>query len=119
MTSQVSTAYGEGKYEVRGTALRCGTDLNAVFVGGTLPHVGAVSLAIYEAARNSATVSTITAFGHRDDVLAAQAAKQLAVSVKGTVSVSVGIHLDTASAEDIELLCKNFEQCVRAIMQLL
>ena len=119
MTQQVSAAYGEGRYEVYGTALRCGTDLTVAFVGGTLPHVGAVSLGVYEAARDSATVSTITAFGHRDDVLAAQAAKQLAVAVKGTVSVSVGIHLDTASAEDIELLCKNFQLCLRALMQLL
>ena len=119
MTHQVSAAYGEGQYKVCGMAIRCGSDLAAIFTGGGSPHIGASSLAVYEPTRASATVSTITVFGHRDDMLAAQAAKQLSIAVKATVSVCVGIHLVAADANDIELLCKNFNQCLKELVQLL
>ena len=89
-----NVSYGEGKYRIEAAALRCGSDVSVTFTGGERPHIGAVSLAVYEPERDSATVSTITAYGHRDDELSRAAAKKLAAAWKCTVSASVGVHCD-------------------------
>ena len=107
---------GEGRYRVECQAILCGEDVNAVFTGGERAHIGAVSLAVYEPVRDSATVSTMTVYTHRDDQLASQAAKKLAVALKCTASASVGIHVDDATESDIELLCKNFTLCLEQVI---
>lgn len=104
-------ASGQGRYAVNGAAVLCGRDVSLTFTGGTLPHIGAVSLGSYEPVRRSATVSTITVFTHRDDQLAAACAKKAATALTCTVTVSVGIHIDDASPQELEILCKNFEEC--------
>ncbi len=109
---EIFAACGEGIYRIEGRAIRCGEDAALLFAGGTKPHVGAVSLAVYEPQRRSATVSTVTAYGHRDDELAALGAKKAASKLGGTVSVSVGIHVDDAEASDLEILRRNFEGCL-------
>ena len=112
----ISASCGEGRYRVECQAILCGEDVNAVFIGGERAHIGAVSLAVYEPVRDSATVSTMTVYTHRDDQLAALAAKKLATALKCTVSVSVGIHVDNADEQDIELLCKNFAACLNQLL---
>ena len=107
---------GTGCYCIHGTAVLCGNDVQLIFTGGTRSHIGAVSLAVYEPERNSATVSTICAYGHRDDQLSAPCAKNTAVALKCTAAVSAGIHIDNASPEKIQRLCKNFEECHRLLL---
>ena len=107
----ISAVFGEGKYVVRGTAVLCGQDISMVFTGGTLPHVGAVSMGIFEPVRRSATVSTITAFTHRDDQLSAIGAKKAATALECTATISVGIHIDDADVQELEILCDNFNRC--------
>ncbi len=111
----VSAQAGEGWYTVRGTALLCGQDVTIAFTGGTLPHVGAVSLAVYEPGRNSATVSTLSVYTHRDDLLASRCAKQAASALRCTAVVSVGIHVDDALPRDLEILTENFQKCYAQI----
>lgn len=113
---QFSAQWGEGKYLVTGTALLCGRDVVMTFTGGTLPHVGAVSLAVYEPERDSATVSTICVYTHRDDQLAAGCAKKAAAALKCTAAVSVGIHIDDAASEELAALTKNFCKCYSTII---
>ena len=108
---RVSAAFGEGRYRIHGTAVLCGADVQCTFTGGTRPHVGAVSLAVYEPERHSATVSTLCVYTHRDDQLSAACAKSLSTALRCTAAVSVGIHLDNASHEDLQSLCENFEAC--------
>ena len=115
----ISASCGEGHYRVECQAILCGEDVNAVFTGGERAHIGAVSLAVYEPVRDSATVSTITVYAHRDDQLAALAAKKLATALKCTASVSVGIHVDDATETDIELLCSSFQGCLHELIRLL
>lgn len=109
-------SFGECPYTIHGTAVICGEDVSMTFTGGTLPHVGAVSLGIYESVRDSATVSTMTVFTHRDDRLSALAAKEAAKRLKCSVSVSVGIHVDDAAPEDLKRLCANFEKCLEMLI---
>lgn len=113
---QFSAQWGEGRYLVTGTALLCGRDVTMAFTGGTLPHVGAVSLAVYESERDSATVSTICVYAHRDDQLAARCAKEAAAALKCTAAVSVGIHIDDAAPEELEILTRNFCKCYSMII---
>ena len=108
----MSVTYGEGCYQIYATAVPCGRDVTVAFTGGELPHVGAVSLGVYEPQRDSATVSTITCFGHRDDAFSRQAAKEIASALQCTACVSVGVHVDDASSEEIQLLTDNFRHCL-------
>lgn len=95
---------GEGRYQIRVLAFMCGKDLNVMITGGDTPHIGAVCLAQYEKERMSATVSTICVYGHRDDQIAMVCAKKLSSRLRCTVTVSVGIHIDNATLEEIEML---------------
>lgn len=97
---------------VTATALRCGQDLAVVVCGGERYHVGAAALAQYEPLRDSATVSVLTAYTHRDDVIAARFAKELSARGKCNVSVTVGIHKDAAAPEQVEALCADCETCL-------
>lgn len=116
---QFSHQCGEGRYLVMGTALCCDRDVTLTFTGGTLPHVGAVSLAVYEPERDSATVSTICVYTHRDDRLSAECAKKVAAALKSTAAVSVGIHVDSAASLELEILTKNFRECYSVIIDAL
>lgn len=107
---------GAGKYAVTIGAVRCGSDIAAVMTGGTLPHIGATALAVYEPERDSATVSTVTVYTHRDDAVASMAAKRISAAMKCTVSVSAGIHIDDAAPEELLTLRENAEACVGLII---
>jgi len=110
---------GNGDFRVTATAVRCGGDLSVSLCGGTQPHIGAVALAQYEPERDSATVSTIAVFTHRDDAVAAAVAKELAAALKCTVTVSVGLHVDDANAQEIAALRDSAGACAQALRQLL
>lgn len=107
---------GEGRYQVQLVAVLCGRDLSVSITGGESPHIGAVCLAQYEDERISATVSTICLYGHRDDQLAIMCAKKISSKLKCAVSVSVGIHIDDAAFEEIELLKQNCVGCVEKLL---
>ena len=115
MTVTCKVAEGT-RYEICCTAFSCGEDLCVTCTGGTRPHIGAVSLAVYEPERGSATVSTLTAYTHRDDVVAAGTAKRLSRALRCTVTVAAGIHIDDPSEQELRLLQ---EYCDRACAQLL
>lgn len=115
----IAVSRGVGKYEIRALAVSCGRDLSVTLCGGTLEHVGAVSLAAYEPERGSATVSTVTAFTHRDDYIAARAAKALSCALCCTVTVTAGVHVDDASQQDISRLCENADAAVAALIDVL
>lgn len=114
---EVSAKAGECQYTVNASASILGKDISVAVTGGTAPHIGAVSLAVYEPGRDSATVSTVTVHTHRDDAVAAYFAKAISREMKCTVAVSAGIHLDNASEEDIALLQSNAAGCCAALIE--
>ena len=117
MAEYIRCAAGSGKFLIEAYALPCGRDWTVSVFGGELPHVGAVSLGQYEPVRESATVSTVTVHTHRDDVIAANFAKRLAAGLKCTVTVSVGIHVDSAGASELAALTTNCEDCLQALLK--
>ena len=108
---------GEGDLRVWGTAVPCGNDIHITLLGGTAPHVGAVSLAVYEPERNSATVSTMTVYSHRDDTCTAICAKKVSSALRCTACVNAGIHVDNASAEDLQTLLANAGRCCDMLIE--
>ena len=112
----VSIAPGS-RCQVWAQAIRCGADVSVTVCGGSTPHVGAVSLAVYEPQRDSATVSTLTVFTHRDDQVAAAMAKALSRALKATVCVSAGLHVDGAGAQDLALFRENCARCCRELVE--
>ena len=85
--------------------------------GGTRPHIGSVAVAISHASlkdpnKLTASASVIAVPGHKEDQLAREAALKLSRMLKTTVAVSVGLHVDNATPQEIELLVNNFNQLV-------
>ena len=107
---------GDGRFRVEARALRCGPDWAVAVFGGEAPHVGAVSLGQYEPLRRSATVSTITVHTHRDDVIAGKFAKELAAACRCTVTVTAGIHVDAAGADELAALGAFCEVLLRTLL---
>lgn len=112
----VKCFFGEGKYSIEAEAAFCGNDISVSVCGGTLHHIGATALAVYEPVRDSATVSTMTVYTHRDDKVAAHFAKAISREMKCTVSACAGIHIDDASAEELGILWENSKRCCEAML---
>ena len=104
-------------YHITATATRCGSDWNVAVCGGSAHHVGAVALAVYEPVRDSATVSTLTVFTHRDDHVASRMAKELSRALKCTVCVSAGIHIDDADTAQLDMLQTNCAACCQELIK--
>ena len=104
---QVFTTQALDRCAIVALANQCGGDLALVVYGGSLHHIGAVALAQPEDDPvRQATVSVLSAFGHRDDEIARRMAKRLAGELHCTVSVSAGIHIDDASAAEISKIVR-------------
>ena len=111
MYSKFYAQAGKGKYIIRATATFLGSDISVSVGGGTLEHIGAVSLGVYEPVRDSATLSTISVHTHRDDAVASYFAKTISKELKCTVSATAGIHIDDATEDEIKLLRNNSMIC--------
>lgn len=117
---QYSITVHEDRYQVHLIAIRCGRDWNVVISGGDSHHVGASVLGIPafiggDADRPTVSVSSLCVPGHKDDELARLVACELAQYFSATVSVTVGLHIDKASAEDISRLCKAAMLCSKRL----
>lgn len=97
---------GSGRYHVTAAAALCGGDLQILLYGGTRPHIGAAALA-----GPAGGVQTLALPSHRDDSVAAEAAGRFARAFACNVSVSAGIHIDSASPGEIRLLVENCRAC--------
>lgn len=88
-----------------------GNGLVVSVFGGQRPHVGGVAVAIPRVkSRGSGLtcdVSQICLPGHKDVQVASDLAKLFATSTGEPASVTVGIHVDNASDEDIMRLAAN------------
>lgn len=118
----ISLAYGEGQYKIEASIEKTGENFVIVFGGGIKHHVGAVAVGEpYPSSRGdgttTASVSVIGVYGHKDDSLARKAALDLAKLTKTVVAVTVGIHVDHATAAEIELLQANFASLLTLVGQ--
>lgn len=111
---------GNGLYQVEAIVVLCGTDVLVCFGGGQKNHIGASALAVprpslQDKEKISATASVIAIPGHKDDELARHAALNIAASLECCAAVTVGLHIDGAIADDIDMLLYNFHALLEEV----
>ena len=102
----IEFAAGNGRTKVVLSPAVMGNDL-VVSVYNEFAHVGAVAVAEYDFQNNRASVSVITRLGHKDDAIAQKAAYEICRSLKRTVCVVAGVHLDNITADEIREFTAN------------
>jgi len=107
---------GEGKYQILLRLWDTTAGWIGSLTGGEQPHVGGVVLAVprpsLTGSGQSCDIWAITAPGHLDNEVAAPLAKQLCAKFGVAVSLTSGIHIEQADAEDIAQIREN---CAEAL----
>ena len=94
-------------YPIRIEMQKYGDDVNVICTGGIKPHLGGCAMAIPYLRCNgkpSAAVSTLSAPGHQDSILAADIAKNLCKQFDRTVFVQCGIHYEKLQPDQLKRL---------------
>jgi hypothetical protein len=99
----------EDRFRIRGSVQEVGDDLLVSFWGGTKPHIGAVGVAIprpslKDPQKWSATSSTFTFIGHKEDALVKKISERLASHLKRNVVVTAGLHWEDITSKEIKLI---------------
>lgn len=103
---------GTGKYQVTAKVIVLDSGINITLSGGEYSHIGSVVIALprpslADAAVISVTSSVFNMVGHKDEEVARPAAEKIAVCLNQPVVITAGMHIDKATAEDIEVLLRN------------
>jgi gallate decarboxylase subunit D len=120
----LAASAGKGRHRVHAAVLILGNDVLLSIWGGTMPHIGSVSITqprpgIAHHQQRSSTSSVYNFTGHKDEAVARCCAEKIAAACdKKTVAVA-GIHIDNASSADIATIMKNVDTlCSRIIKKL-
>jgi hypothetical protein len=111
---------GEGELSLEAVAVQ-GDDGVCVYLGGgSKSHIGSVVLcqprpSLKQDGALSATASIINVLGHKDDGLAQPLARELCLASGQTVAVTAGVHIDGATAGDIQKFSALLEEILRQI----
>ena len=106
---------GEGRAKIDVAVDSMGSDL-VVRIYNQDAHVGAVAIGDYDHEHERASVSLITRLGHKDDVVAKEAAYLLSKSMRRPVCVVAGVHVDDITAEEIDRILANTRIAVGEII---
>lgn len=112
---------GQGKHKVNINAIMCGDEIVAILSGGEKPHVGAVAVALpspspKNSGKITSTSSVFTLIGHKDDEIARPFSRRVAKDLNRVCVGVVGVHVNNASNQDIELLLTNSAKCVEKLI---
>ncbi|MBN2105875.1 MAG: hypothetical protein JW832_00505 [Deltaproteobacteria bacterium] len=105
---------GRGRHRVHAAVQILGKDILLSVWGGTMPHIGSVSVTqprpgMTKPEKRSATSSVYNFTGHKDEAAARFCAEKIAAACdKKTVAVA-GIHIDNASKADIAAIMRNID----------
>ena len=93
-----------------------------VAIWGGKPHIGAVAAAqprpsLKNQSLRSATASVFCYPGHKDDIVAKEAAEKISSALNTNVTVTTGIHWDDIDEEGIKAVIKNSRQLVTMIIK--
>lgn len=118
---QLSFEYGTGKYRVFLLVTVTRDGLIVQLLGGQKPHVGAMVLSqprvsLVRPGEVSCNSVVVPRLGHKDDEIAKPLAERLTKAFNVPVAVVAGIHVESASPEEINILVEN---CNRVTAMLL
>jgi hypothetical protein len=109
-------------YNLDGFVKRIGEDMLVAIWGGDRPHIGAVAAAqprpsLKDQNRVSATASVFCYVGHKEDVIAKEAAERLSAALNSNVTVTVGIHWENIDEAGIRAVLEHSRQLVTMILE--
>ena len=101
----------KGRFKIQALVQKVGQDILVSMWGGTLPHIGAVGMAtprpsLRDPKKMSATSSTFTYVGHKEDAVVKRISELLASRLKTKVVVSAGIHWDDLTSGEIRTIAR-------------
>ena len=99
----------KGRFKTCGLVQEVGQDILVSVWGGTRPHIGAVGIAVPRPSLKnpkkwSATSSTFTFPGHKEDTLVKKISERLAAQLRKNVVVTAGIHWDSLTLKEIKTI---------------
>lgn len=109
-------------YNLEAFVKQIGEDLLVAIWGGEKPHIGAVAVAqprpsLKDESVVSATASVFCYLGHKDDIIAKEAAEKLSATLNTNVTLTVGIHWDDIDEAGIKTVLGNSQQLVNMIIE--
>jgi gallate decarboxylase subunit D len=112
----------EGRFKIQALVQKVGQDILVSVWGGTLPHIGAVGMAtprpsLRDPKKMSATSSTFTYVGHKEDGVVKRISELLASRLKTKVVVSAGIHWDDLTSREIDIIAKLTQKLSARILE--
>jgi len=108
-------------YKLEAFIKQIGRDFLIAIWGGR-PHIGAVAVAqprpsLKDQSLRSATASVFCYPGHKDDIVAKEAAVKISSALNTNVTVMAGIHWDDIDEEGIKAVIKNSRQLITMIIE--
>jgi len=122
MNRSFEISVGKGRTRVHATALPMNYGVVICICGG-ISHIGAVAIAVpcssldRDKKGTRVTSSVYTLVGHKDDIIARSAAETVARKLNQVTTVTVGIHVDNATREEIRALISNSDRCVARLLK--
>lgn len=108
---------GLSRYYVEVSAHVMEDSISLEITGGEKPHVGCVVLAMPEDdSARGCDLKMLTVPEHKDHLLAGPLAEELCRKTGYTVSVSAGIHIDNAKADEIRILIDNARKALDIVI---
>jgi len=109
-------------YNLEAFVKQIGEDLLVAIWGGEKPHIGAVAVAqprpsLKDESVVSATASVFCYLGHKDDIVAKQAAERISATLNKNVTITVGIHWDDIDEAGIKTVLGNSQRLVNMIIE--
>jgi gallate decarboxylase subunit D len=111
LENTIELRVGKGRTRVTISARFTGEDLVVLFYNEK-GHIGAVAVADYDHKGQRASVSIITRLGHKEDIVAHNAAHLLCKQTKKAVCVIAGIHLDNITEMEKQQIVENSNKLV-------
>jgi hypothetical protein len=108
-------------YNLEAFVKQIGQDFLVAIWGGR-PHIGAIAVAqprpsLKDQSVQSATASVFCYPGHKDDIVAKEAAEKISSVLNTHVTVTAGIHWDDIDEEGINAVIQNSRQLVTMILE--
>jgi hypothetical protein len=91
----------DGRIDATLTARQVGEDWLVEIAGGDA-HVGAAALATFDAVHSRASASVLSAPGHREELVALDAARTITRHTRATVVVVAGLHYPNIAVNEID-----------------
>jgi hypothetical protein len=109
-------------YNLEAFVKEIGKDFLVAICGGERPHIGAVAVAqprpsLKDESLQSATASVFCYLGHKDDIIAKEAAEKISSELNTNVTVTVGIHFNDINEAGIKAVIENSRQLINMIIE--